>query len=122
MKTKFVVVSLLMMVGLVGGAALSRSGDAPGSAPPGVAATLVHATQSEAGPMTQSLTDPVTGAQLQLDTGACAEGSTSDAASCSDGGFVFNPNLGCCFLGTRGTLGKWTHGSTVKCCGACAGL
>jgi hypothetical protein len=61
---------------------------------------------------------------LQLgatDTTQCDNAST-DAASCSTGGWVFDPNLGCCFLGARGTLGKWRHGTQVKCCGACAGL
>ena len=53
-------------------------------------------------------------------TEACdPESATEDAASCSTGGWVFRPNLGCCSLST-GLRGRWTRGSSTKCCGGCA--
>jgi hypothetical protein len=119
MRTPLVICSLLLIGGVVSGAALSRSTGAndvhrPVARVVGDVATPAPASAAESA-----------GNPLQLDPGApaaCGEGTTSDAASCGTGGWVFDPDLGCCFNIPFGYHGKWRLGSQVKCCGACAGL
>jgi hypothetical protein len=115
MRTMLVICSLLLIGGVVSGAALSRSTGAND-----VDRSVARAAVDVAIPAPASAADSA-GNPLQLDPGApsaCGEGTTSDAASCSTGGWVFDPSLGCC----AGPLvhGKWRLGSAVKCCGACA--
>jgi hypothetical protein len=121
MKKSFVIVSVLLVCGLVGGLTVSRgravaAGPAHGNA-------MAAAAAGTPAPALTSFREPAAD-QLQLDraTTSCTEGATSDAASCSTGGWVFDPNLGCCNLGPRGVMGKWRNGTATKCCGACAGL
>lgn len=117
MRTTLVICSLLLIGGVVSGAALSRS---PGASDDH--RSVARAAVEVAAPAPASAADSA-GNPLQLDPGApaaCGEGTTSDAASCSTGGWVFDPSLGCC--ASPIAHGKWRHGSSVKCCGACAGL
>ena len=117
MSTKFVICSLLLIGGLVSGAALSRGTQASDADRP-VARMGVEVTT----PAPVSV-EPGAGNPLQLDPAAppaCGEGTTSDAASCGTGGWVFEPDLGCC--ASPLARGRWRLGSAVKCCGACAGV
>jgi hypothetical protein len=110
---KIMILSFLLIAGVVSAATLSRGPDARVAGHPTAAAV------ERAAPVA---VDVAAGA-LRLDTAAdpCDGASaSSDAASCATGGWLQEPQLGCCHMGTPQVQARWRHGSQIKCCGNCA--